>query len=113
MTSLEFSNDKLEFPIEKLINAPLEFYQSDKSIQFEVEILDSAKDIFHKENYPSMKIELGTKTIIKGFFNVGEEEFISDYFLRYGTSIKSVKPQSLKSIIYEKIKKILNHYEEI
>ncbi|NYC86010.1 putative DNA-binding transcriptional regulator YafY [Clostridium beijerinckii] len=44
---------------------------------------------------------------------MGEEEFISDYFLRYGTSIKSVKPQSLKSIIYEKIKKILNHYEEI
>ncbi len=113
MASLEFSNDKLEFPIEKLINSPLEFYQSNKSIQFEVEILDSAKDIFYKENYPSMKIELGTKTIIKGFFNVGEEEFISDYFLRYGTSIKSVKPQSLKSIIYEKIKEILNHYEEI
>ncbi|AJH00609.1 transcriptional regulator [Clostridium beijerinckii] len=113
MISLEFSNDKLEFPIEKLINSPLEFYQSYKSIQFEIEILDSAKDIFYKENYPSMKIELGTKTIIKGFFNVGEEEFISDYFLRYGTSIKSVKPQSLKSIIYEKIKKILNHYEEI
>ncbi|OPJ58650.1 helix-turn-helix transcriptional regulator [Clostridium chromiireducens] len=113
ITSLEFSNDKLEFPIEKLINSPLEFYKSDKSIQFEIEILDSAKDIFYKENYPTMKIELGTKTIIKGFFNKGEEDFISEYFLRYGTSIKSVKPQSLKSIIYEKIKKILNHYEEI
>ncbi|RII33668.1 YafY family transcriptional regulator [Clostridium chromiireducens] len=113
ITSLEFSNDKLEFPIEKLINSPLEFYKSDKSIQFEIEILDSAKDIFYKENYPTMKIELGTKTIIKGFFNKGEEDFISEYFLRYGTSIKSVKPQSLKSIIHEKIKKILNHYEEI
>lgn len=111
--SVEFSNDKLDFPIEKLINSPLEFYQSDKSIKFEVEILESAKDIFYKEHYPSMKIEVGEKTIIKGFFNIGEEDFISDYFLRYGTSIKSVKPHSLKCIIYEKIKKILNHYEEI
>lgn len=113
ITSVEFTNDKLEFPMEQLINSPLEFYQSDKSIKFEVEILESAKDIFYKEHYPSMKIEVGEKTIINGFFNVGEEAFISDYFLRYGTSIKSVKPNSLKCIIYEKIKKILNHYEQI
>lgn len=111
--SVEFSNEKLNFPIEKLINSPLEFYQSDKSIKFEVEILENAKDIFYKEHYPSMKIEVGEKTIIKGFFNIGEEDFISDYFLRYGTYIKSVKPYSLKCIIYEKIKRILNHYEEI
>ena len=113
ITSLEFNNDKLEFPIEQLINLPLDFYQSEKSIKFEVEILDSAKDIFYKEHYPSMKIEVGEKTIINGFFNIGEEDFISDYFLRYGTSIKSVKPHSLKCIIYEKTKKILNHYEQI
>ncbi|MEG0577922.1 MAG: WYL domain-containing protein [Bacilli bacterium] len=113
ITSLEFSNDKLEFPIEKLINSYMEFYKSDKSIQFEVEVLDSAKDIFYKEHYPSMQIEVGRKTIIKGFFNEGEKDFISDYFLRYGTSIKSVNPQSLKCIIHEKIEKILNHYEKI
>lgn len=111
--SLDFCSEKLEFLIDDIINSPIDFYQSDKSIHFEVEILDGASDIFYKEHYPSMKIETGTKTIIKGFCNIGEEDFISDYFLRYGTCIKSVKPQWLKSIIYEKIKKILNHYEEI
>ncbi len=113
ITSLEFSNDNLEIPIERLINSSLEFYQSDESIEFEVEILDSTKDIFYKEQYPSMKLEVGEKTIIKGFFNRGEEEFISDYILRYGTSVKSVKPHWLKCVVYEKVKKILNHYEEI
>lgn len=112
ITSLEFTNGKLEFPIEKVINSSLEFYQSDKSVQFEVEISDNAIDIFHKEYYPSMKIESGKTTIIKGFYNIGEEDFISDYFIRYGAYVKSVKPQSLKCIIYEKIKKLLNHYEE-
>lgn len=70
-------------------------------------------DNFYKEHYPSMKIELGKNTTIKGFYNIGEEDFISNYFLRYSTYIKSIKPQSLKYIIYKKIKKILNHYEEI
>ena len=113
ITALKFSDEKLEIPIERLINSHMEFYQSDNSIQFEVEILDSAKDIFYKEHYPSMKIEIGTKTIIKGFFNIGEEDFIADYFIRYGTSIKSVKPESLKYIIYEKLKKMLSYYEKI
>ncbi len=113
ITSLQFTNDRLEFPIEKVINSSLEFYQSDKSIKFEVEISDNAADIFYKEHYPSMKIELGKNTIIKGVYNIGEEDFISNYFLRYGTYVKSVKPQSLKHIIYKKIKNILNHYEEI
>lgn len=112
ITSLEFTNGKLEFPIEKVINSSLEFYQSDKSVQFEVEISDNAIDIFHKEYYSSMKIESGKITIIKGFYNIGEEDFISYYFIRYGAYVKSVKPQSLKCIIYEKIKKLLNHYEE-
>lgn len=113
ITSLEFSNDKLQFSVENILNRYLEFYQSEKSIQFEVEILDTAKDIFYKEHYPSMKIEIGTKTVIKGFYNLGEEDFMSNYFIRYGTFIKSVKPESLKSVIYEKIKKLLNHYEKL
>lgn len=113
ITSLEFSNDKFQFSVENALNRYLEFYQSEKSIQFEVEILDTAKDIFYKEHYPSMKIEVGTKTVIKGFYNLGEEDFISNYFIRYGTFIKSVKPESLKSVIYEKTKKLLNHYENL
>ena len=113
ITLLEFHNDKAQFTVEELINHSLEFYQSEKSIQFEVEILKYAKDIFYKEQYPSMKIESGTKTFIKGFYNLGEEEFIANYFIRYGNSIVSVKPESLKQIIQEKIESLLNYYQKI
>lgn len=111
ITSFELSKNKLEFSIGDLESARTDLYKSDKSIQFEVEILDSSKDIFHKEHYPSMELEVGKKTIIKGFYNEGEENFISDYFLRYGTSIKSIEPPSLKYIIYDKIRKIVSHYD--
>lgn len=113
MTLLEFHNDKSQFSVEELINRSLEFYQSEKSIEFEVEILKHAKDIFYKEQYPSMKIESGTKTLIKGFYNLGEEAFIANYFIRYGNSIVSVKPESLKHLIQEKIENLLNYYQKL
>ncbi|GCD10577.1 helix-turn-helix transcriptional regulator [Clostridium tagluense] len=113
ITLLDFHNDKSQFSVEELINRSLEFYQSDKSVEFEVEILKHAKDIFYKEHYPSMKIESGTKTLIKGFYNLGEEEFIANYFIKYGNSILSVKPESLKHLIQEKIENLLNYYQKL
>jgi predicted DNA-binding transcriptional regulator YafY len=113
ITLLEFHNDKSQFSVEELIHRSLELCQYEKSIEFEVEILEQAKDIFYKEHYPSMKIESGTKTLIKGFYNLGEEEFIANYFIKYGTSILSVKPESLKHLIQEKIENLLNHYEKL
>ncbi|WP_055666620.1 helix-turn-helix transcriptional regulator [Desnuesiella massiliensis] len=113
ITLLEFHNDKAQFSVEELIHGSLELYKSKKSIEFEVEILEQAKDIFYKEHYPSMKIESGTKTLIKGFYNLGEEEFIANYFIRYGSFITSVKPESLKHIIQEKIENLLNHYQKL
>lgn len=113
ITLLEFHNDKAQFSVEELIHGSLELYKSEKSIEFEVEILEQAKDIFYKEHYPSMKIESGTKTLIKGFYNLGEEEFIANYFIRYGSSVTSVKPESLKHLIQEKIDNLLNHYQKL
>jgi len=101
------------YSIDELISRSLEIYQSEKSIDFEVEILAQAKDIFYKEHYPSMKIEFGDKTFVKGFYNPGEEEFIATYFMKYGHNVKSVKPESLKQIIQDKVENLFNHYRKL
>ncbi|MGE7945627.1 helix-turn-helix transcriptional regulator [Lysinibacillus sp. NPDC093688] len=102
-----------QFSIDELISRSLEIYQSEKSIDFEVEISAQAKDIFYKEHYPSMKIEIGNKTVVKGFYNPGEEEFIANYFMRYGHSVISVRPESLKQIIQDKVESLFNHYQKL
>ncbi|WP_054027439.1 helix-turn-helix transcriptional regulator [Bacillus sp. FJAT-28004] len=101
------------FSIDELVSRSLEIYQSEKSIDFEVEIFEQAKDIFYKEHYPSMKLENGNKTVIKGFYNIGEEEFIANYLMRYGHYVISVKPESLKQMIQDRIENLLNHYQKI
>ncbi|WP_149093769.1 helix-turn-helix transcriptional regulator [Paenibacillus terrae] len=113
ITFIEEEEIKSHFSIDELISHSLEIYQSEKSIDFEVEILEQAKDIFYKEHYPSMKIENGHKTVIKGFYNPGEEEFIANYFMRYGNCVISVKPESLKQIIQDRIENLLNHYQKL
>ncbi|KAF6583110.1 helix-turn-helix transcriptional regulator [Paenibacillus sp. EKM211P] len=113
ITSIEEEEINSHCSIDELLIRSLEMYQSEKSIDFEVEIVEQAKDIFYKEHYPSMKIEQGHKTVIKGFYNPGEEEFIANYFMRYDHYVRSVKPESLKQIIKERVEHLLNHYQKL
>ncbi|MDM5233262.1 helix-turn-helix transcriptional regulator [Lysinibacillus pakistanensis] len=101
------------FSIDELINLSLELYQSEHHIDFEVEIAVQGVDIFYKEHYPSMTIEVGDQTFIKGFYNPGEEEFIASYFMKYGHFVLSVQPESLKQIIQAKVEKLLHYYQQL
>ncbi|MDP1510074.1 YafY family protein [Paenibacillus sp. CMAA1739] len=113
ITLVEEEDINSHFSIDELLSRSLEMYQTEKSIDFEVEIVEQAKDIFYKEHYPSMKIEQGHKTVIKGFYNPGEEEFIAQYFMRYGHYVRSVKPESLKQLIKDKVAHLLAHYQRL
>ncbi|WP_374966353.1 helix-turn-helix transcriptional regulator [Lysinibacillus sp. RS5] len=113
ITSLEEQDINSHFSIDHLISRSLEIYKSKESIDFEVEISAQAKDIFHKEHYPSMKLEIGSKTVVKGFYNPHEEEFIANYFLKYGHHVLTVKPDSLKHNIQDAIQNLFNHYQKL
>ena len=80
-------------------------------IEFEIEISKAGSDLFYKENYPSMKLfhENG-KYFIRGFYNAGEENFITEYFMNYGKNILSIKPFFLKNLIITKIKDLENYF---
>ena len=79
--------------------------------EFEIEISKAGADLFYKENYPSMKLfhENG-KYFIRGFYNTGEENFITGYFMNYGKNILSIKPFALKNLIITKIKDLDNYF---
>jgi predicted DNA-binding transcriptional regulator YafY len=113
ITSIEEEDNESHFSLDELVNRSLEIYRSENSVDFEVEILEQAQDIFYKEHYPSMKLESGDRTVIKGFYNPGEEEFIADYFMRYGHYVKSVKPGSLKQIIQDRVENLLKYYRKL
>ena len=80
-------------------------------VEFELEISKAGSDLFYKENYPSMKLfhENG-KYFIRGFYNSGEENFITGYFMNYGKNILSIKPFFLKNLIITKIKDLENYF---
>lgn len=113
ITFIEEEEIKSHFSIDELVSRSLEIYQSEESIDFEVEIFEQAKDIFYKEHYPSMKLEIGNKTVIKGFYTLEEKNFIANYLMRYGHYVISVKPESLKQIIQDKVENLLNHYQKL
>lgn len=113
ITFIEEEERSARYSIEELLSRSLEFYQSENSIHFEVEIAEQAKDIFYKEHYPSMQIEAGPITVIKGFYNPGEEEFLANYFMRYGQYVRAVKPEALKQMIQNKLEQLLSHYQKL
>ena len=50
---------------------------------------------------------------IKGFYNVGEERFIADYFLSYGKLINSIYPEQLKTLVLERTKELCQYYDKL
>lgn len=113
ITSIEETGVEAHFSIDELLSRSLEMYRSDKSIHFEVEISEQAKDFFYKEHYPSMALVDHHRPVIKGFYNPGEEEFIADYFMRYGNRVLSVWPESLQQLIQTRAERLLEYYRKL
>ncbi|MDT8978761.1 YafY family protein [Paenibacillus sp. chi10] len=111
VTSMQVEAEESRFSLDELVSRSLELYQSVCHIRFEVEIEEQAKDIFYKESYPSMKLDIGEQTVITGFYNPGEESFIAEYFMRYGSHVVAVKPESLRTMIQSKVEQLLQHYQ--
>ena len=107
ITSIVEANAQIRSSIDELLSRSMEMYQSKNSIHFEVEISEQAEDLFYKEHYPSMHLETGDKTVIKGFYNPEEEAFIADYFIRFGKDVISVKPDTLKQALQDRVEKLL------
>lgn len=89
-------------------------YKTSDATDFEVVIDHIGIDIFQKEHYPSMKLYVENgQDIIRGFYNQGEEDFIANYFIRYGKNIMSIQPISLQNLIIEKLNSIKKHISQI
>ncbi|MEG1066879.1 MAG: WYL domain-containing protein, partial [Erysipelotrichaceae bacterium] len=106
------SNEYNTKPIEELLNSSTSIYKSQDATDFEIHISPKGVDLFHKENYPSMKLHcINGQYIIKGFYNKGEEQFIADYFIKYGTLTKSIHPIQLKKLLQKRLYELSQHYQ--
>ncbi|AWB43892.1 transcriptional regulator [Paenibacillus sp. CAA11] len=110
ITSIEEMEVDTRFSIDELLSRSLDASQAEKRIEFEVEIEERAKDLYYKENYPSMELVEGSRTVIRGDYHPGEEEFIASYFMRYGHSVIAVKPLALRQLILDRVGSLLKHY---
>jgi predicted DNA-binding transcriptional regulator YafY len=93
------------------IDAGDKLYKKNNATEFEVIVSEKGRDIYQKENYPSMRLDLENgQYYLRGFFNEGERNFIARYLIGYGKTIISIKPASLSRIIIDKIEQLENHF---
>lgn len=100
--------------IKELKQAFLKVFKRKEAIDFEIEVTKKGVDLFYKEHYPSMNLLIeGEGNYIKGFYNKGEEKFISNYFINYSDSIISIKPNSLKELMVERVSSLSEYYKKM
>jgi predicted DNA-binding transcriptional regulator YafY len=110
--TLEENNAYAPKPLKDLIKQYSSIYKFEGETDFEVSISKKGADLFYKENYPSMQLSYENQTyIIKGFYNIGEEEFIADYFIAYGNTVLSITPLKLKTLIINRLSNISEYYK--
>lgn len=111
---IEESNEYIAKPLSEFIKSADELYKIHGATIFEVEISKKSVDLFYKEHYPSMEICLENgKYFIRGFYNIGEEIFITNYFITYGENILSIKPIELKNLIIKKLGTLAEYCSKI
>ncbi len=97
-----------------LTKPTVEMFKKADAIDFTVEVTEKGVDLFRKENYPSMNLEMKNGSyFITGFYNQEEVSFITRYFLSYGDQILSIKPIELKKGLLEKLRDLENHFLKI
>lgn len=96
--------------LEELLSRLDAFHRRPDAIEFTVLVNQNGKDIFTKENYPSMKIKKKNENyVITGYFNQTELDFIANYFLRFGKTLISIQPEMLKNKVNDNVRSLLQH----
>lgn len=107
---IEESSEYDAKPLSEFMKSADELYKTHSAVNFEVEISPKSVDLFYKEHYPSMKLYVeNNRCFIRGFYNKGEETFITNYFINYGDNMLSIKPKSLKARITEKLSSLTKY----
>ncbi|MFV0393795.1 MAG: helix-turn-helix transcriptional regulator [Coprobacillaceae bacterium] len=92
----------------------MELYKKKSAIEFEIEIKEKGVDIFHKEHYPSMNLYFENNSYyIRGYYNKGEEKFITNYLINYGNVIKKIEPINLKEMMLKRVSDLQKHFQSL
>lgn len=114
ISGIEESREYTPKPLVEFMKPADKLYKALMATDFEVEISRNGIDLFYKEHYPSMQLYLEKdRYFIRGFYNAGEEPFITNYFINYGNVILSVKPQSLKMLMVKKLNTLEKHLSDL
>ena len=114
ITVVEECTDVTGMPLLSFAHPAEDLYCRVDALSFVVEITAQVRDFFYKEHYPSMRlVEENGRYYIHGFYNVGEEEFIADYFIHYGDEVQTVESMALREMIRTRLRTLTMHYKEI
>ena len=114
ITAVEECMDVAGMPLSSFARSSEELYRRADALSFVVEITAKGRDFFYKEHYPSMRlVEENGRYYIHGFYNVGEEEFIADYFIHYGDEVQTVESMALREVIRTRLRTLTMHYKEM
>lgn len=114
ITVVEECTDVTGMPLLSFAHPAEDLYCRVDALSFVVEITAQVRDFFYKEHYPSMRlVEENGRYYIHGFYNVGEEEFIADYFIHYGDEVQTVESMALREVIRTRLRMLTMHYKEM
>lgn len=82
-----------------------------KNIDFKCQITKFGKELFQKDNYPTMELVENSKGIfIKGKFNINELHYLVHYLISFGTNLAILYPDFLITKYLENLEFMKNNY---
>ncbi|MEC0303245.1 helix-turn-helix transcriptional regulator [Terribacillus saccharophilus] len=114
IVQLKESRENQPQELQYLLSLLKTYHRQPEATMFTVEVTERGKDIYDKENYPSMSLEkTGNTFTISGYYNADEEAFIAEYFMHFGKSILSIQPSVLRVAIQGKLKSLITYMDRL
>jgi len=110
---IEVSKLACIYSIEKLLEKYEAVDESEVYRHFSITVDERGKDIFLKENYKNMRMEINDTITIMGTYKDDEVDFITNYFINFGNSINSIYPKELKVAINNKLTSLIKHISNL
>lgn len=96
----------------ELDQSQAEYDKTFHDIPFKCRITSQGKELFLKNHYLNMELEVVNGiTYIVGNYNKEEEQYMVDYFIKFGKHVVIESPNVLQEVYLKELHKILKNYQ--
>lgn len=99
------------YPLDQLARKQTQQRVITQTLAYQIRLIPQVKERVMQERYPDMRVtERSSELCLDGYISENELDFLADFLLQFGPTIKEIEPLALKQAYTEKVRRMLQPF---